>query len=263
MRWANIAAISCGVCASVATLSGRSDGEPTSRARFDRSVVAMPMSLGSPTDGALVGGVPLEERAELKLRWPDGPRWAVPELVSLLGRAARRVHRLFPGSILLVGDLSRREGGALNGHVSHESGRDADVAFYYSDPDGRSVRTEKLLQVRPSGTVPAEGKLRFDEARNWAFVESLLTDPGARVQRIFVSEPLKQRLIDYARHHGATNRVVDRAQSLLRQPLTGHPHDDHFHVRIACPRSDSLCVPDATARRATRHERTASLDRAR
>lgn len=219
-------------------------------------------SVGSPTDGALVGGVALRERAELRLRWPDGPRWALPALVSMLERAARHVDRRYPGSILLVGDLSRKIGGALSGHVSHENGRDADVGFYYADALGRVVRTERLLPVRASGAAPVPG-LRFDDPRNWTLVEALLTDSEVVVQKIFVADSLKQRLLEYGRRHRASADVLSRAEAAMRQPTRGAPHDDHFHVRIACPHGPAnLCVsrpegmPPAPS---AIHERTAAL----
>ena len=180
-------------------------------------------------EGMLVDGVELRERAALRLRWPDGPRWARPGLVSLLVRAAERVERLYPGSVLLVGDLSSRDGGYLPGHASHRNGRDADVAFYYSDAHGNRVRSERLLPVRSSGS--AAWGLRFDDARNWALVEALVSD--SRVQSIFVAASLERRLIDYAKQQGARPQIVARADAAMRQPSHGRPHDDHFHVRIS------------------------------
>ena len=248
-----IALTSLGACLA-ALPALRAEGQQGTRA-------AASMSIGSPTDGTLVGGVMLRERAELRLRWPDGPRWALPGLVSIQERAARRVDHRYPGSVLLVGDLSRRDGGALSGHVSHTSGRDADVAFYYADGAGKVVRTERLLPVAPTGSVAA-AKLRFDEARNWALVEALLTDADVVVQKIFIAEVLKQRLLDYARKHGARSDVVERAAMALRQPGQGAPHDDHFHVRIACPRGTApRCISDPEPAARTRPERTAALER--
>jgi penicillin-insensitive murein endopeptidase len=131
--------------------------------------------------------------------------------------------------VLLVGDLSSREGGYLPGHASHRNGRDADVAFYYSDAHGNRVMSERLLPVRSSGSAPLG--LRFDEARNWALIEAFVSD--ARVQAIFVAASLERRLIDYARRQGARREIVARADAAMRQPSHGAPHDDHFHVRIA------------------------------
>src|SRR5689334_16639975 len=131
MRRGPLFALLSAVVAGVA-MPALASGEPTARAREERAMLTSPRSVGTPTDGALVGGVPLEEGTEVRLRWPDGARWALPHLVSLLERAARRVYGRYPGSVLLVGDLSRQAGGELLGHVSHENGRDADVGFYYS-----------------------------------------------------------------------------------------------------------------------------------
>jgi penicillin-insensitive murein endopeptidase len=220
------------------------------------------LSIGSPNDGALSGGVPLRERAELRLRWPEGPRWALPGLVELLERASRQVERRFPGSVLLVGDLSREGGGDLAGHASHESGRDADVGFYYTDPSGAAVQTDRLMAVRASGLVREGANLRFDDARNWALVQAVITDPKTVVQRIFVAEVVQRRLLEYAVQHAVDDGLVARARTLMKQPGSGPVHDDHFHVRVACPRNPphhgaGVCIQ--SPRGGAARERTAAL----
>jgi penicillin-insensitive murein endopeptidase len=194
-----------------------------------------PRSVGSPTHGALEGGVALPASAFVALRKAPGAHWGVPGLIGLIERSARRVARLHPGSVLLVGDLSGRRGGRLGGHRSHQSGRDADLGFYYSDARGRSVAVSQFVRVGEQGRVEGT-RLEFDEARNWALVESWIIDPGARVQHVFVAEPLRQRLLAHARRIGAHPPVLYRAALVLKQPTRGLVHDDHFHVRIACPR---------------------------
>src|SRR5262252_7509098 len=114
----HVAAVSCSVVAALGPLSAAA--EPSgARDKADPVIPQRARSVGSPTHGFLVGGVELRERAELRLRWPDGPRWALPGLVSLLVRAANAVERRYPGSVLLVGDLSSKEGGSIPGHASH------------------------------------------------------------------------------------------------------------------------------------------------
>jgi len=169
------------------------------------------------------------------LRKAPGAHFGLPSLIGLIDRSARRVARLHPGSVLLVGDLSGRQGGRLGGHRSHQSGRDADLGFYYTDGRGRSVAVSKFVRVGEQGRVEGSA-LRFDEGRNWALVESWIIDPGARVQHVFVAEPLRQRLLAHARSIGAHPPVLYRAALVLKQPTRGLVHDDHFHVRIACPR---------------------------
>jgi penicillin-insensitive murein DD-endopeptidase len=201
------------------------------------------LSIGSPTDGELLGGVALAPRPYLDLRWPDGPRWGLPSMVRMLDRAASRVSRRHPGSVLLVGDLSKERGGNLEGHASHESGRDADVGFYYRT-QGKPFRAQRLMRVDPGGRVAGLPHIEFDDARNWELVEAFLTDPEVVVQRIFVADPIRKRLLSHARQQGASPRVFARAEVALHQPGRGPAHDDHFHVRIACPRGQrDVCIP--------------------
>jgi len=201
------------------------------------------LSIGSPTRGSIRGAVALEGSRVLKLRWPDRARWALPDLVSMLQRAARRVEREHPGSVLLVGTLSRREGGEVPGHASHQSGRDADIGFYYLDSKGRSVRTARLMRVTPERRVAGQPELRFDVTRNWDLVAAMLTDPEVIVQHIFVANFLRETLLDEAKRRRVSRSVLARATRALLQPSSGPPHDDHFHVRIACPSGQTaVCV---------------------
>jgi penicillin-insensitive murein endopeptidase len=230
MGFRRMAASSCAF-ACVAGLAAGINAQPKAeRVRADPAIPRRARAMG-PLEATLVGGVELYERAELRLRWPDGPRWARPGLVGLLVRAATTVDRRYPGSVMLVGDLSSRAGGSLPGHVSHRSGHDADVAFYYADSRGNGVESERLVPVRASGL--ASSGLHLDEARNWALVEILLLDRAARVQTIFVAAAVKHRLLAYARRHDVAEDVLARADAAMRQPAHGPRHDDHFHVRIA------------------------------
>ena len=87
--------------------------------------------------------------------------------------------------------------------------------------------------------------LRFDEVRTWTLIESFLTDPEVVVQNIFVAEPLRERLLSHARGARVSPRVLRRASLAMSQPRSGKPHDDHLHVRIACPPGQrGLCVAE-------------------
>ncbi len=215
-------------------------------ARAARPVAAKPaVSVGSPTDGRLQGGVALRERPGVRLKHTDGPHWGLPRLIALLERGARKVDARFQGSVMLVGDLSRSSGGDLGGHRSHESGRDADVGFYYADSAGRPVETTRFHHVGWDGRAADARALHFDDARNWELVKAWVTDPHARVQHIFVAAPLRTRLLVFAREHGTYLPVLQRAAIAMKQPSHALPHDDHFHVRIACPSGQrDVCVPE-------------------
>jgi penicillin-insensitive murein DD-endopeptidase len=196
-------------------------------------------SIGSPNEGRLEGGVHLDVSKPyfrvVPMYTSGDVRWGLPQMISLLDRAARTVSKRYPGSVLDVGDISQRGGGDVLRHHSHETGRDADIGFYAVDAKGKQLHHHGFIRFDSATESPTIQGARFDLPRNWLLIEQLLTDPGARVGHIFISEPLRQSLIAYARAHGASRALLDRAQIALMQPTDSLPHDDHFHVRISCP----------------------------
>lgn len=161
------------------------------------------------------------------------------ELVQLLERGARRVAFRMPGSKLQIGELSAANGGRIDGHHSHQSGRDVDIGFYVTLADGTPMATYAFANFDARGVgKPPNQYLRFDDTRNWELVAKLITDGEARVQFVFVANTLKQRLLAEAARRGAPASVIERAKTLLVQPAHGHPHRNHFHVRIYCPPAD-------------------------
>lgn len=196
------------------------------------------ISLGYPNGGSLTGAAPFRETTYM-VRLPSHTdshaRWALPALLSVLDRASRIVGRKYPGSILEIGELSRRNGGRIASHLSHQNGRDADVDFYVVDLDGQPVRAPSYLRFEASGECHDDPTVRFDEPRNWAFVRAVLQDPKYEVRQIFVYAPLRERLLAYAAKIGAPLEIRTKAAAAMMQPLNAQPHDDHFHIRISCP----------------------------
>lgn len=178
---------------------------------------------------------------------PNRPlHWGTDELIGLLQRVARRLHGRFALK-LTVGDLSAREGGLVGQHRSHQSGRDADLAFFMraapargSDRPGRNVEPDDYYIFTGDGRA-LSGAYVFDDARNWALVAALLSDRTVRIERIFVSSPLRARLLRQARAAGAADALINLAAETLVQPANVQPHNNHFHVRIACPEDDRQC----------------------
>jgi penicillin-insensitive murein endopeptidase len=197
-------------------------------------------------DGQLLKGMPVRESEYLRYVGeyaPAGRFYGTWELVQLIERAARRVAFRLPGARLSIGELSRDGGGRIDGHRSHESGRDVDIGFYMTRDDGSPFYTYAFADFdhRGRGVAPNQ-YLRFDDARNWELIAKLLSDGDARVQYIFVASHLKHRLLAEAARRRAPRAVIDRASAALVQPGHGHPHRNHFHVRIYCAPSDrALC----------------------
>jgi penicillin-insensitive murein endopeptidase len=216
--------------------------KPTASASF---------SIGSPNHGRLDNGKRLTSAPYLRVvpyYAESTARWGLPSLVGLIDRAARRVARRFPDAVLSVGDLSRREGGELERHHSHKTGRDADLGFYLRNPGDKPLLPERFITFSARGEATDLPGAVFDDARNWALVEALIDDGEARVSHIFVARHIRARLLRYADKHGVASELRHRAADVMMQPSQA-AHDDHFHVRIGCPPDQGRrCVEYAVLR---------------
>lgn len=197
-------------------------------------------SVGAPNEGKLVGGVKLDTsdgtvRVVPAYRRGD-TRWGLPALVHMIERAAKKVAKKHPGAVLGVGDISHKNGGDIFLHRSHESGRDADIAFYVVDQRGKDLKPDTFVTFQGSIESSSMPGARFDVAKNWALVQAMLEDPAARVSHIFVADPLRRMLLAYAKPR-ALPALYNRAAVVMMQPSNALPHDNHFHVRISCPAS--------------------------
>jgi len=202
-------------------------------ARKERAV-----SIGSPSEGKLVGGKKIA--ASPTLRVVGEHPWGLPGLVDMLTRSADRVAKQHPGAVLTVADLSKKGGGDVDGHRSHESGRDADVGFYLSKK-GKGFLAPHFATIAEDGRAKGFAGVHFDDAKNWALIESWLTDPRSNVLMIFAAKHIEARLLAYAVASGAPPALRARAAEVLIQPHGALPHDNHFHVRLACPRGQADC----------------------
>ena len=208
-------------------------------------------SIGSPTDGKLLNGVHLADSPYLRI-YPvyagSDVRWGTDTLVGLVDRAAKSVRKQFPDAVLSVGQLSKNGGGEVDRHASHESGRDADVGFYVKSAAGKPLLADHMVAFIGDGTAPSWPGAHFDDARNWALVSAIVSDPHARVTHLFVATPIRERLLAYAARIGASPAIRTKAAEVLAQPRGSLPHDDHFHVRIACPANqDGKCIEQPLA----------------
>ncbi|MEO8179666.1 MAG: penicillin-insensitive murein endopeptidase [Deltaproteobacteria bacterium] len=212
--------------------------------KYHKSPYAMmSLSVGLPNAGWQLRAKKLHSSPELWIQDKSLPyTYGHPSLVLMLYRTAKQIARQSPGSVLLVGDLSREFGGPLSGHKSHQSGRDADVGFFVTDSKGRPQNSRRLLAFDTAGRARDGSGVRFDDYRNWLLVQLWLKDERAELEHVFVASHLRKRLLNFARARPAFSRYVEGAAQFLRQPANGLPHDDHFHVRIACPeRQQELC----------------------
>ena len=201
------------------------------------------LSVGTAQDGFIVSARPLplpgEHYAVLPRQLSRKLLYGTQELIGAIVSASDAVAAASPGAVLGVGNIGRREGGDIPYSVSHNAGRDADLAFYATDPRGRPVLLPDLVRFDGSGrSRDFDGFYRFDVARNWLLVRALATDPQVQMEYLFISDPLRALLLGHARQLGEPPEVVQRAASMLMQPGREIPHDDHLHIRIYCGRAD-------------------------
>lgn len=187
------------------------------------------MSVGSPSAGLLVN--PRSARAsELYRPVAAGSAWATEETLAYLDAALARVHASIADTPPLpLGDISAESGGPISPHVSHQSGRDVDIGYFYRG-DQRWYRRGNAQNL--------------DLPRNWAFVRALVTETD--VDLIFIDHSIQALLREYALTHGENRTWVEGlfgggGQRAIVRHARGHA--THIHVRFYNP------VAQETARR--------------
>ncbi len=145
-----------------------------------------------------------------------------PVLVGMIEELGRRLRALgLPP--LVVGDLGQPRGGpAPTGHACHQTGLDVDLLFLPT-VDGHAVSMVDTTRTKPTA--------RFTAAV-MRMLELAASDP--RVDRIFIHPALKRAVCE------RTAGAADRSWLQKIRPWWGH--DDHFHVRLACPADSPACV---------------------
>lgn len=122
-----------------------------------------------------------------------------------------------------VGDLGQARGGpAPNGHASHQNGLDVDL--WFSPAPAQTATSRSMVEGNKTSQYFSE---RVQKLLGFAVADS-------RVERIFVNPVIKRALCE-------GSPVTNRAWLRKVRPWWGH--DEHFHVRLACPEGSSACAP--------------------
>jgi len=184
------------------------------------------ISVGFADQGRMINAVHMPADPSYVCQRPD-LAWGTKETVDALTTAFHEVREKFPGSTPgRISQIGAKDGGYLRAHRSHQSGRDADIGFFYK-----------------SDVVPRPGVRRdrlMDLPRNWALLRALITLTD--VQMILVDRSIQKVLRDYALAAGEDPEWVGRIFRHDRSAIIQHArhHRDHFHVRFYAPRSQEL-----------------------
>jgi penicillin-insensitive murein endopeptidase len=187
------------------------------------------ISVGAPNAGALFNGV----------RLPESPRWVLvtPELAwcteataAAFARAVGRVHELFADTRpLFVGHASAERGGPLSPHLSHQSGRDVDVSYYYLGDEHVWYATATAANL--------------DRPRTWALVKALVV--AGAVELVLVDTAVQRLLRQHALASGEDRAWLDTVLqygSRHPSPVVRHArgHATHMHLRFRDARAQAL-----------------------
>jgi hypothetical protein len=203
------------------------------------------ISIGDVSDGFLVNalrlGDPNPNTAFLPVQFRRGLVFTTDELGGLVTRSAASVAQEYPESVVYLGNFSASHGGDIPYSVSHNSGRDCDVAFFMKDADGAPYVPPDLIELDEFGVAIVDELPQpyyFDVDRNWALIQALLSTDHGRLQYVFVSLGLKGLLIEHAKKKGVSAELLAAANEILQQPSGSLPHNDHFHLRVFCSDDD-------------------------
>ena len=173
----------------------------------------------------------MDEAGQLQLgpgyviKRPDNA-WGTPRTVTAIQTAAKRyLDRGLGGPAVHVGDISKKSGGPLPPHLSHQDGRDVDVGY---------VLQGDVADVKRFVTATAG---RLDVVRSWALLDAFLGTE--RVRYIFVDYGLQRLLYEHAKREGVEEERLDELFQYPRGSAAAkgvirhwRGHANHFHVRF-------------------------------
>lgn len=190
-----------------------------------------PQAIGFYSAGCLAGAeaLPLRGRGYQVMRPSRHRNYGHPRLIAYIERLGQQL--AVDDVVLWIGDLSQPRGGPMShGHRSHQIGLDVDI-WYQQGLPGRDLSRQETEQL-PMLPVVLAADGRMNPAR-WSRRNRdalRLAAEAPQVERIFVNPIIKQAL---CRSEGERN--------WLRKIRPWWGHDDHFHIRLACPPNSPLC----------------------
>lgn len=197
-------------------------------------------AVGLPQHGRLVDGELFKGVPGTFLRRED-QTWGTNETVRALKAAIAEVRRKFPRvHDITVGDISKKDGGFLAPHKSHQSGLDVDIGFYFMGQPKAGPRS--FLDATRIG---------LDLEATWAFIMALVgqNEESSNVEYMFIGTPVQEKLYKYAQSKGVSEAKLDwifqypRGSRAMRGIIRHEPgHTNHIHIRFKCPSGDQNCL---------------------
>ncbi|MEJ2022837.1 MAG: penicillin-insensitive murein endopeptidase [Maritimibacter sp.] len=195
-----------------------------------------PESFGSYAKGCVAGAAQLPESGPTwqAMRLSRNRNWGHPELVSFIKRLSVKAAALPGWAGLYVGDMSQPRGGPMfSSHASHQTGLDVD--FWLLPPERLNLSADERENLSAISLARSKG----------AYVNNSWTTQHMALLKAAASDPAVARIFIFA---GAKVQMCKDAtgdRSWLNKVRPWYGHQDHIHVRLACPAGDPACVDQA------------------
>ena len=191
-------------------------------------------SIGAYNSGCISGAIslPINGTGYQVMRLSRNRTYGHPDLKHFIEGLGQSVAKQHLGS-LLIGDLGQPRGGpTLSGHRSHQTGLDVDIWFLLSQQAANRTLAfnERETWSAPSVLVGQSDTLDYSQ---WSKANEKVLEVAAQlpeVDRIFVNPSIKRELCLTHSGHG-----------WLKKIRPWWKHDDHFHVRLKCPKDNKYC----------------------
>ena len=191
-------------------------------------------SIGGYNAGCISGAVsvPVNGTGYQMMRLSRNRSYGHPDLKRFIEKLGQTVASQHLGE-LLIGDLGQARGGpTLSGHRSHQTGLDVDIWFLLSK---QAASRSLAFNERETWNAPSVLAAQTDalDYTQWSHANEKILEAAARmpeVDRIFVNPSVKRELCIHSVTH-----------DWLRKIRPWWKHDDHFHVRLKCPKNNSYC----------------------
>ena len=177
-------------------------------------------------------------------KMPEGPGYSygrrahvygTNETVTYLIRCIGEYRRKNPdGPDVVLGNISRKGGGHLDPHKSHQSGRDVDIGYIHKK------------KYQPVTSMIGTNHRNLDPRKTWDLLWCFL-DTGA-VDVMYMDTAVLEPLYEHLEVRNFTDRYLKKTFQYPRksrggqviQDYPGHHH--HVHIRFKCPEGDKGCV---------------------
>ncbi|HIA04626.1 MAG TPA: hypothetical protein EYN66_22470 [Myxococcales bacterium] len=183
--------------------------------------------------------VQLQANGKGYIRMRPKKSWGTPGTIKLLTEVYAEMAKRYPnGPSGYIADISRKRGGPLKPHKSHQRGVDIDLSYYKVNE-----QPTRGLEVMTAETL--------DIAKNWELIRLFINTGHIKV--IFMDYKLQALLYKHLVKLGYDEKTI---AGVVQYPnkknwrarvrhSSGHHH--HLHVRFDCTRPSSPCKRPRTA----------------